>query len=141
MREVSAILELAPPYLAVVRCDSGTHSASVGDKADKDLMDHKDELGAEPISKLLKKREAVLQKENFRRALAIQAKRLHDSAKQKRERLRKWRARDGNAEVICNGCGYSESWMQADGMKRPTQLLCCPACGSREVRLECRPFR
>jgi len=56
MREVSAILELAPPYLAVVRRDSGTHSASAGDKADKDLMD---ELGAEPTSKLLKKREVV----------------------------------------------------------------------------------
>jgi rubrerythrin len=90
--------------------------------------------GAKP-NLLKKKREVVRQRENFGRALAIQAKGLHDAAKQKRETLQKWRARDGNAEAICNGCGYSECWIQA------TRPLRCPACGSREVRVEWRPLR
>src|SRR5262249_28239243 len=86
--------------------------------------------------KLLKKREVVRQKDNFGRALATQAKRLHDAAKQKPKTLRKWRLRDGGPEAICSDCGFSEPWMQADGMKRPTR---CPRCRSREVRLEWQP--
>ena len=140
MPNVSAVLELQSPYLAVVKRDLGTQSDNAS-AANKRLKDHKDRLGAASTFQLLKKREVVLQKENFGRALAIQAKSLRDAAKQKRETVRKWRARDGNAEAICNGCGYSEGWMQADGVKRPTRLLRCPACGSREVRLEWRPFR
>jgi hypothetical protein len=69
MPNVSAVLELRSPYLAVVRRDSGTQSesASAANQANKSLKDHKDRLGADSAIQLLKKGEVVLQKENFGR--------------------------------------------------------------------------
>src|SRR5215472_14530335 len=71
-----------------------------------------------------------------RKKLATDWDQIFQRAPRRKKHVTKQRARGGHAEAICNGCGYSEGWMQADGVKRPTRLLRCPACGSREVRLE-----
>jgi hypothetical protein len=81
MRDISAVLELAPPYLAFVK---RTHLITGWD----DMPPRRKKRAvapAHPESKLLKSGEVVKQKDNFRRALMIQAKKIRDAPKRQRK--------------------------------------------------------
>jgi hypothetical protein len=81
MRDISSILELAPPYLAFVK---RTHLITGWD----DIPPRRKKRTAappRPESKLLKSRQVVKQKDKFRRALMIQAKKIRDAPKRQRK--------------------------------------------------------